>query len=132
MALDQVAANLRQAVERADFPAIELTGPPRAKVPEEGRPDILARPKENRVGMPGRLFWQRRDMQSAQADVRPPAAVMIGYFVRTFCGCDVNLDDNQIRLIIQIESLHVFVLQSDVVIIFNISRESGEPQRRKQ
>ena len=41
MALDQVAANLRQPVERADRRAIELTGPARAKVSKEDVPTLV-------------------------------------------------------------------------------------------
>src|SRR5262249_61442246 len=58
MTLDQIAANLRQAVERADRRAIELTRPPRTKVPKEYRPRVFARPDEYGVGMPGGLFRQ--------------------------------------------------------------------------
>src|SRR5688572_11568987 len=58
MALDQIAANLRQAVERADRRTIELAGPPRAKVLKESRPCVFARTQEDGVGMPGGLFGQ--------------------------------------------------------------------------
>ena len=56
-------------------------------------------------------------MQASQANVRATAAVMIGDFVRAFCGSDVYLNDDQVRLVVQIEGFDVFVLQADVVII---------------
>src|SRR5262245_44611316 len=132
MALDQIAANLRYAVERADRRAIELTRPPRAKVPKEDRPRVFARPDENGVRMPGGLFGQRRDMQASQANVRATAAVMVGDLVRALRGSDVNLNYDQVGLVVQVEGFNVLVLQTDVVVIVEISGESGKPQRRKQ
>src|SRR5499426_4896971 len=71
-------------------------------------------------------------MQASQANVRAAAAVMVGDFVRSLRGSDVNLNYNQIGLVVQIESFNVLVLQTDVVVIVEISGESGKPQRRKQ
>src|SRR6266540_3693117 len=70
-------------------------------------------------------------MQASQANVRAAAAVMVGDFVRSLRGSDVNLNYNQIGLVVQVEGFNVFVLQT-VVVIVEISGESGKPQRRKQ
>lgn len=128
MALDQIAANLRQTVERADLRAVDFARPPCAKVSKEGRPGVFARPNEDGVRVLSRFARQRRNVQATEANVRAPAAVMIGDFVRPFCGSDVNLNDHQIRqirLIIQIECFHVLVLQPDIIVFIKVSGERG-------
>src|SRR5262249_11521856 len=120
MALDQIAANLRQSIERADFRAVEPARPPLAEVSKEHRPGVFARPEENGVSMLGGLLRQGRDVQPAQANVRAPAAVMIGDLIRASRGSDVNLYDNQFRFVVQIKSFNMLVLQPDIVIIVQI------------
>src|SRR5262245_25890506 len=71
-------------------------------------------------------------MQTAQANVRATAAVMVGDFVRAFRGSDVNLNDDQIGLVVQVERFNMLVMQTNVVVIDEIPRQGGKPQRRKQ
>ena len=52
--------------------------------------------------MRGRLFRQRRDMQSAKRDVRTAAPVMVGDVIRTVRGRDVDLNDNEIRCVFEL------------------------------
>src|SRR5215475_4887416 len=71
-------------------------------------------------------------MQASKANVRAASAVMVGDFVRSLRGSDVNLNYNQIGLVVQVEGFNVLVLQTDVVVIVEISCQSGKTQRRKQ
>src|SRR5262245_48262676 len=71
-------------------------------------------------------------MQPSQANVRATAAVMIGDFVRAFRRSDVNLNDDQIRLVVEIERFDMLILQADIVIIVKVAGERGKPQWRKQ
>src|SRR5215475_1294727 len=71
-------------------------------------------------------------MQASQANVRATAAVIVGDFIRSLRGSDVNLNYNQIGLVVQVEGFNVLVLQTDVVVIVEISCQSGKTQRRKQ
>ena len=76
--LDQIAADRRQAGERASLRSIHALGMAAAEVGEESRPRVLAGPEEDRVGVRGRLVRQRRDVQAAERHVRAARAVVIG------------------------------------------------------
>ncbi len=54
-ALDEIAANRREACQRADRRSIDALGMAAREVREEPRPGVLAGPQEDRVGMGGRL-----------------------------------------------------------------------------
>ena len=71
-------------------------------------------------------------MQPAQADVSALAPVMVGQAVGAVGGGDVDLDDHQIGLVVQVERLDVLVLQGDLVVLIQVTRQGGQPERREE
>src|SRR3989442_3593993 len=71
-------------------------------------------------------------MQPTESHVGAPAPVMIGEAVRTMGRCDVNLNDDEIGRVVQVELLHVLVLNVDIILVSKISGESCQTERRKQ
>ena len=89
-------------------------------------------PEENRVRMRSGFVGQRRHVQSAKRHVRPSTAVVIGEAIRAMSGRDVDLNDDKVRRIIQIERLHVLILNLDVRVVSQVGGQRGQAQRREQ
>ena len=71
-------------------------------------------------------------MQPAECDVRALATVVIGNPIGAIGVGDVDLDHHQVRLIVEVERLDVFVLQRDVERGIEIRRQRREAERRKK
>ena len=84
-----------------------------AKKPRKG---VFAWPDEDRVGVRRGFFGQGGDVQPAQRDVRALASIVIGDAIGAVGVGDVDLDDDQVRVIVQIERLDVLVLERDLEI----------------
>jgi hypothetical protein len=57
---------------------------------------------------------------------------VVRYSVRTVCGRDVDLDDDQIRCVLEIEPFHVFILNLGLVFVSQVAGQRGEAERRKE
>ena len=67
-------------------------------------------------------------MQPSDDDVGAPSAVVIRDAVRTIGGCDVDLDDHEIRLVFESKALDVLVLDFDFIVGVEITGEGRETQ----
>ena len=114
MTLDQVAADRRDVLERPQARLIAALRRAGGEVAQELREGVLAGSEEDRVGVRRGFLGQRGDVQAAERDVRALAAVVIGNPIRAIGVGDVDLDDDQVRVIVEIERLDVLVLQRDV------------------
>ena len=102
------------------------------EVAQELRERVLAGAEEDRVGVWRRFLRQGRDVQPAERDMRALSPVVIGNPICAECVRDVDLDHHQVRLILEIERLDVFVLQGDVQRGIEIRRQRREAERREQ
>ena len=107
-------------------------GWPARKSAQERRPDVLARPAEHAVGVPGRLVRQARRVQPAEADVGAPGAVVVGVAVGAPGRGDVRLDDDEVGLVVEAQGLDVLVLQVDLVVRVQVAGQGGEAERREE
>ena len=131
-AFDQVAADLWQALQCAlgrSVPFLWAAGP---VISKKCRPGGLARTEEDAIGVGGGLFGQGGDVQPAQAYIGALAMVMVRQAISAVGVGDVDLDDHQIRLVVQVERLDVLVLQGDLVIFIQITRQGSQPERREE
>src|SRR5688572_2259559 len=71
-------------------------------------------------------------MQSAKDDVRAPAPVVVGDAIRALRGRNVDLNDDEIRRIMQVERLNVLVLNLDVGAVSQICGQGSETEWWKQ
>ncbi len=67
-------------------------------------------------------------MQAAQAHVRPFPAVVVGDLVGSASRGHVHLDGDQVRLVIEGQGLHVFVLDLGVVVRFDNTDSNRAPK----
>jgi len=93
---------------------------------------VLARAETDRVGVPGGLVGQRRDVQAAEHDVHTAGAIAVGDLVRAIGVRDVDLDDDEIGCIVQVQRLDVLVLQHDLDGGVEVGGEGGQAQGRKE
>src|ERR1700752_435376 len=113
MPFNQVTAKRRQSDKSPSPGAIDALRASFAIVLEECRPRVFARTQKDRVGMLQSLFRKGGDMQSAEGNVRAFFAIVVRDSVGAPCRSDVNLNNNEIRLVVQFEFLDMFVLQVD-------------------
>ncbi len=78
------------------------------------------------------LQGQRGDVQPAQADVRPAAAVVVRDLVGAVSGGDVHLDHHQVGLVVQVQGLHVLVLEGHLVAFIQVARQGRQPEGWKE
>jgi len=130
--LHEVAANGRQTGERPYDGAILQLGIAAPEVGEEGGPRVLAGADEDRVRVGRRLLRQRGHVQAAEDDISALRAIVVGQPIRAAGGGDVDLDDDEVRLVGEIELLDMLVLHHDVVIGPQIRGQGREAQRREQ
>src|SRR5215472_198565 len=131
-ALDQVAADTREILQSAQPRNVDGRGMASLEVGQKGGPRILAGAKEYAVGMLRGLLWQGGDMQSTQRDVGALGAVVIGKRVGTRSRGDVDLDDDQVRPVVQVQSLHMLVLKCHLVAVIQIAGKGSQAKRWKQ
>ncbi len=131
-ALDQIAPHSRQPVERADPRLITPGGRAASIVVEKLRPGIFAGPEKNRVRMRCGLLGQRRYVQAAEHDISAAFAVMVGQTIRPPRRRDVDLDDDQVRAVLELQPLDMLVLNFHVIVVAHVPGERGETERRKQ
>src|SRR5438105_12332134 len=89
-------------------------------IAQKSWPDILARPEKNRVGMCCSLIGQRSDMQPTKSYICSPSAIMVGEFVSPVSRSDIHLNHHQLRVIVEIERLHMFILDGYLIIFIQI------------
>jgi hypothetical protein len=82
--------------------------------------------------VPGGLVRQRGDVQPAEADVRAPGAVVVGQLVGAPRRGDVDLDHHQVRLVGEVDLLHVLVGHRHLVVRVEVPGERGQAERREQ
>ena len=83
---------------------------PAADVGQELRPDVFPRTQEDAVGVSSRLGRERGDVQAPQRHEGAPGAIVVGQVIGPARRGDVDLDDDEIRLVVEIETLDVLVL----------------------
>ena len=131
-AFDEVAPDWRDARQRTHARLIDAPGAASPKIGEERGPGVLARSEKDRIGVPRRFFGQRRDVKAAQSDVRAVRAIVIGDAIRAIRGRDVDLNDDEVRRPVEVEPLHVLVLDLHVVVIAKICGERRQAERREE
>jgi hypothetical protein len=82
--------------------------------------------------MAGGLIGQRRDVQAAKGHVAAAPAIVVSELVGAVRGGDVDRHDHQVRPIIGGERHDVLVLEHDLIIGVEVSRQRRQPQRREQ
>jgi hypothetical protein len=130
--LDQIAADGRNLCQRTGLRAIDAVRTTSPKVREESRPRIFAWPQKDGVRVRCRLVGQRRDVQTAHDDVCAAPPIVIGDGVRAVCRRDVDLDDHEIRRILEIQPLDMFILYFSLVSLVEVCGKCCETERRKQ
>src|ERR1051326_2933945 len=101
-------------------------------ITKKSRPDVLARSQKNGVGMTCSLVRQRSYMQSSQCDIGTPGAIMVGQLISPVSRSDIDLDHHQLRVIVQIQLLHMFILDSYLVIFMQISGQRSQAEGWKK
>lgn len=71
-------------------------------------------------------------MEAAKRDVCTLASIVVGDAIRAIRVGDVDLDNNQVRLIVQLQRLDVLVLEADVGIGREAGGEGRQAERGKQ
>src|SRR5437660_908035 len=132
MAFDYITPDSRNANERAHLRSVDLCWMSLSVISQKRRPDILARTEKNRIGMSSRLIGQSSDMQPAESDVGSPGTIMVGQFVRSVRRSDIDLDHHQLRIIIEVQPFHMFILDSNLVIVIEISGQRCKTERGKK
>jgi hypothetical protein len=79
--------------------------------------------------MAGGLIGQRRDVQAAQGHVAAAPAIVVSELVGAVRGGDVDRHDHQVRPVIGGERHDVLVLEHDLIIGVEVSRQRyGDPE----
>ena len=76
--------------------------------------------------MAGGLIGKRSHVQSPQHDVSATLPVMIGDSIGAESRCDVDLDDDQVRRIVELQFLDMFVRDRDLIFRWQIPGERGQ------
>jgi hypothetical protein len=71
-------------------------------------------------------------VQSAEHDVRAALPVVIGNSIRPVSIRNVDLNNYEIRLIVQVKLFYVLILQRNFKIGVEVSRERGQSEGREQ
>src|SRR5258706_11876295 len=82
--------------------------------------------------MASSLFRQRSDVKAAERDMGAPLAIVIREAIRAVRGSDVDLDDDKVGRVVQVEPLHVLVLNLDVVVLTEKPGQRRQAERREQ
>src|SRR4029453_10351987 len=130
--LDQIPSDGWQASQRSYLRAIDTPGPAAAEISEEARPRPLAGADEDRVCVRGCFVGQRGDVQPAESYVSTTRPIVIREFICTICGRDVNLNHHEVRRVVQIQPLDVFVLDLHLVAVIQVPSQSSQPERWKE
>src|SRR5436309_3315337 len=101
MPLDEIAADWRQANQRAYGGIITGRGRAGAVIPQETRPSVLSWTGKNHVRMGGGLLGKRGDVKSAQSDENAAISVGVGDFIGAPCAGNVDLNDDEIGVIVE-------------------------------
>ena len=133
MASNQIPANRRHALQRAarrgDVAAQRLAG---SEVLEELWKRLLAGTEKDRVRVRGGLVRQRGDMQAAQRNEDTLGPIRIGHRIRALRVGDVDLNDDQVRMVVGVYAADVFVNDDRLIVGTEIRGERGQAKRRKQ
>src|SRR5947207_5483546 len=100
-ALDQITPNRRKAHQRAHLRPVNSRRFAVAEVFEELRPGVFAGPQKKGVRMKRGFLRQRSHMKTSQAYVRTALAIKIGDLIGTPGGSNVDLNDDEIRHVIE-------------------------------
>lgn len=130
--LDEVAAHAREPVQRPHRRRVASRRRARSQVGEEPWPGVLAGTEEHRVGVAGRLLRQRGGVQAPHGHVRAAAAVVVGELVGAAGGGDVGLDHHEVRGVVQVQALHVLVLDRHLDVVGEVARQRRQAERREQ
>jgi hypothetical protein len=71
-------------------------------------------------------------METAHDDICTAPPIVLRDLVRAVCRRDVDLDDDEIRRILQVQPLDMFILYFSVIVVGQITGEYGKAERRKQ
>jgi len=131
--LDEVAPDWRRAVQRPiRCRPVDRQGPTRAKVAQESRKRLLGGSEEDGIRVPGGLVGQRGHVQAAERHEGSARPVVVGDPVRAQGVGDVNLNQHEIRPVVDVQRCHVLVHQHRFVVRIEEGRERGQPEWRKQ
>jgi hypothetical protein len=132
-ALDQISAHRGQAFQRPPgLRTIQALRAASSKLREELRKRLFGRTEQHRVGMWGGFVRQRRHVKPAHRHERAPGPVVVGDAIRAIRVRDVDLNQDEIRLVIKIKLLHVLVHEDSVVVRAEERRQRGKAERREQ
>ena len=132
MSLNEISTDGRnpfQSTHRRCVTSLRFT---RREVAQEFGERVLARPEEDRVRMRCSFVRQRRDVQAPENNVGPAPAIVVRNLISAVGVCNVDLNNNQIRSILQVELLDVLVLQRDLDVGIEVRSECCQTKRRKQ
>src|SRR2546423_9329846 len=132
MAFDSVAPDSGNTKQRTYLRFVDLCRMPLPIITQKSRPDILARSQKNGIGMTCSLVRQRSHMQSSQCDICTPGAIMVGQLISPVSRADIDLDHHQVRIIVQIQLLHMFILDGYLVIFMKIPGQRSQTERGKK
>ena len=99
VALDQIAPDRREAVQRAHARPVESCLASSGEIGQELRPRVLAGSDENRIGMRRCFVRKGRHVQPAKHHVHAACAVVIGEAIGALRRSDVDLDHDQIGIV---------------------------------
>lgn len=117
LALDQVAADRRQALDRAAAGRdVARLRAPRAEVIEEARECLLAGADEDGVGVARRFLGHGGDVQPAECDEAALGAIVIGQRIGAIGVGDIDLDDDEIGRVVGAQQLDMIVDQLRLIV----------------
>jgi hypothetical protein len=71
-------------------------------------------------------------VKAAQSNMRTPAPILVSDAIGAVCRGDVDLDHDQVRPVIQLKRLDMFVLDFSLIAIVQVPGERREAKRREQ
>src|SRR5258708_33616036 len=72
------------------------------------------------------------DVEAPQAHKDSLGAIVVGDAIRPVYICDIRLDQDQVRLVVSAQRLHVLIYNDRFIIRMEVSGQSGQPQWREQ
>ena len=130
--VDEVAADRWRLRERPRPGDVARRGLAAAQVREEHWPGVLAGTDEDRVGVGGRLVRARRDVETAEDDPHAAGPIAVGDRVGPLRRRDVDRHHDEVRVVVERQTLDVLVLELGLVVGIEVAGERGEPERREQ